>query len=109
MHPHHKGSTQLAALIANMTVPPVSVRVEILGLSVPMLKVSISGKTAVVASSAGKIQRRRIKADGTPENVPMYEKLIMELAGHQGHVSRADVVELLHITPLCLSDLFHEF
>ena len=23
----------------------------------------------------------------------------MELAGHQGHVSRADVVELLHVTP----------
>lgn len=23
----------------------------------------------------------------------------MELAGHQGHISRADVVELLHVTP----------
>lgn len=28
-----------------------------------------------------------------------YAELIMELAGHQGHVSRADVVELLHVTP----------
>lgn len=28
-----------------------------------------------------------------------YEELIMELAEHQGHVSRADVVELLHVTP----------
>ena len=25
-----------------------------------------------MASSSGKIQRRRLKADGTPENVPMY-------------------------------------
>ena len=72
LHPYHKDSTQLAALIANKTVPPVSVRVEILSFSVPVLKVSVPRKTAVVASSAGKIQRRRIKADGTPENVPMY-------------------------------------
>ena len=28
-----------------------------------------------------------------------YEELIMELGEHQGHVSRADVVELLHVTP----------
>ncbi|MDO5331241.1 MAG: ATP-binding protein, partial [Bacillota bacterium] len=27
---------------------------------------------SIVASSTGKIQRRRIKADGTPENVPLY-------------------------------------
>ena len=72
LHPRHTDSTQLAALIANKTVPPVSVRVEILSFSVPVLKVSVPRKTAVVASSAGKIQRRRIKADGTPENVPMY-------------------------------------
>ena len=72
LHPRHTDSTQLAALIANKTVPPVSVRVEILSFSVPVLKVSVPRKTAVVASSAGKILRRRIKADGTPENVPMY-------------------------------------
>ncbi len=32
-------------------------------------------------------------------NTLRYAELIMELAGHQGHVSRADVVELLHVTP----------
>ena len=36
LHPYHKDSTQLAALIANKTVPPVSVRVEILSFSVPV-------------------------------------------------------------------------
>lgn len=32
-------------------------------------------------------------------NTLRYEELIMELVGHQGHVSRVDVVELLHVTP----------
>ena len=32
-------------------------------------------------------------------NTLRYEELIMELAGHQGHISRADVVELLHVMP----------
>lgn len=32
-------------------------------------------------------------------NTLRYEELIMELAGHQGQVSRANVVELLHVTP----------
>lgn len=72
LHPHHSDSTQLSALISNKTVPPVSVRVEPLELDKPVLKISVPKRTAVVASSSGKIQRRRIKADGTPENVPMY-------------------------------------
>lgn len=32
-------------------------------------------------------------------NTLRYAELIMELAGHQGHISRADMVELLHVTP----------
>ena len=72
LHKKHMDSTQLAALVANKTVPPVSVRVEFLNLSEPVLKISVPKRTSVVASSNGKIQRRRLKADGTPENVPMY-------------------------------------
>lgn len=73
LHEKHNDSTQLSALIANKTVPPVAARVEkieLFGLSV--LKISVPKRTNVVASSNGKIQRRRIKADGTPENIPMY-------------------------------------
>ena len=69
LHPAHKDSVQLAAFIANKTVPPVSVTVEALDgyvcVTVPQMR-------SITASSAGKIQRRRLKADGTPENVPMY-------------------------------------
>ena len=68
----HKDVTRLAAFIANRTVPPVSVRVELIGTDVPYIRISVPRKTSIVASSSGKIQRRRLKADGTPENVAMY-------------------------------------
>ncbi len=72
LHPSHFDATQLSAFIANKTVPPVPVRVDIINYDVPIIKISVPKRTSVVASSAGKIQRRRIKADGTPENIPMY-------------------------------------
>lgn len=72
LHNKHKDITQLAAFIANKTVPPISVRTEILETVPPVLKISVSKRTSVVASSDGKIQRRRLKPNGEPENVPMY-------------------------------------
>ncbi len=72
IHNKHKDIVQLSAFIANKTVPPVAVRAEILELELPVIKITVPKMTCIVASSSGKIQRRRIKADGTPENVPMY-------------------------------------
>ena len=72
LHNKHKDITQLAAFIANRTVPPVSVRTEILEFDPPVLRISVPKRTSVVASSDGKIQRRRLKPNGEPENVPMY-------------------------------------
>ena len=72
LHNKHKDITQLAAFIANRTVPPVPVRTEILEYDLPVLKISVPKRTSVVASSDGKIQRRRLKPNGEPENVPMY-------------------------------------
>lgn len=72
LHKTHRDYTQLAAYIANKTVPPVSVRVELLEEPLPVLAIHVPKCRSIIASSVGKIQRRRIKADGTPENVPMY-------------------------------------
>lgn len=72
LHKAHRDYTQLAAYIANKTVPPVSVRVELLEETLPVLAIYVPKCRSIIASSVGKIQRRRIKADGTPENVPMY-------------------------------------
>ena len=61
------------ALIANKTIPSVSVRAEIIeeeGLSV--LKIEIPMCRAIIATTDGKILKRRLKLDGTPENVPLY-------------------------------------
>lgn len=37
-----------------------------------MLRISVPKRPSVVATSDGKIQRRRLKPNGEPENVPMY-------------------------------------
>lgn len=74
VHESHKDYTQLAALIANRTVPPISVQAEPLysddGMMI--LLIHVPKNRSIVASSSGKMQRRRIKGDGTPENIPLY-------------------------------------
>ena len=73
LHPSHQDITRLTAFIANKTVPPVSTRAIILtDKNLQVLKISVPKYTSIVASSTGKIQRRRLKADHTPENVPLY-------------------------------------
>lgn len=72
LHTQHRDTTQLAALVANRTVPPVSVRVELIPTEQPVLLIHVPKSRSIVASSSGKIQRRRLKANGEPENIPMY-------------------------------------
>lgn len=73
VHKDHRDPSTLAAFIANNTLPPVSIRAEIIEGTYPVLKISVpKSYSGIVATASGKIQRRRIKSDGTPENVPMY-------------------------------------
>ena len=73
VHKEHNNHTTLAAFIANNTLPPVSVRAEIIEDIHPVLKISVpKSYNGIVATISGKVLRRRIKADGTPVNVPMY-------------------------------------
>lgn len=73
VHKEHTDEIGVAALIANKTVPAVSVRAEMLTENEKeVLKVEIPMSRAIVSSSDGKILRRRIKLDGTPENIPLY-------------------------------------
>lgn len=81
VHRDHSDTTRLAALIANKTMPPVPARVTTLRLAadgsfsedgVQVTQVDISRSIAIVSSSDGKIMRRRLKADGSPESVPLY-------------------------------------
>ncbi len=72
LHKEHLDPTRLAAFIANKTVPSVPVRTEILEYSKPILHITVPRSTATVATSGGKVLRRRLKTDGTPESSPLY-------------------------------------
>lgn len=73
VHADHANPIMLSAYIANNTVPPVSIRAEIIEEEAPVLKISVPKSSGgIVATASGKILRRRIKMDNTPENVPIY-------------------------------------
>ncbi len=73
LHAVHQNITSLAALIANSTTPPLSVRVEALNVDGQRVaKVLVPKSRQLVATSEGLLQRRRIKADGLPECIPFY-------------------------------------
>ncbi len=92
----HRNPITLSAYIANNTIPPVSIRAEILEEEKPVLQIAIpKSYGGIVATAAGKILRRRIKADGLPENIPMYP---MELA------TRMSDLRLLDYTALAVNE-----
>ncbi len=73
VHVEHEDEIGEMALIANRTIPSVAVRAELIkeeGKNI--LRIEIPMSRAIVASTDGKILRRRLKIDGTPENIPMY-------------------------------------
>ncbi|MDI9420859.1 MAG: putative DNA binding domain-containing protein [Bacillota bacterium] len=88
LHEDHLDPTILAAFIANKTVPPVSVRAEVLEYDKPVLKLTVARSIATVATSGGKMLRRRIKADGTPESIPLYP---YEIATRLSHLRLLDL------------------
>ena len=73
VHKDHSNPITLSAYIANNTVPPISVRTEIIEEERPVLKISVpKSYGGIAATRSGKMLRRRVKSDNTPENVPMY-------------------------------------
>lgn len=73
VHKQHADEIGVTAMIANKTVPSISVRTEIITEEEHnVLKIEIPMSRTIVASTDGKILRRRLKIDGAPENVPMY-------------------------------------
>jgi len=73
VHESHRNPITLSAFIANNTIPPVSVRAEIIEEEMPVLQITVpKSYNGLTATVSGKILRRRLKADGQPENIPMY-------------------------------------
>jgi ATP-dependent DNA helicase RecG len=92
LHPQHQNLSTLAAMIANRTNPPVSVRVRTLvetGQTIARIEVPKSPR--IVATSDGLLQRRRLQADGTPQCVPFYP---YEFASRQSDLGVLDYSSL---------------
>lgn len=71
--PAHENITSVAALVANKTIPPIPVRTEMIDDVYPVLKISVPKSCGGIAATiSGKTLRRQLKANGEPENVPMY-------------------------------------
>ena len=88
LHPAHRNVARLGALIANQTSPPVSVRVETLEVEgTRIVKIAVPKSRQLVATAEGLLQRRRLKADGLPECVPLYPH---EIAQRQSDLGRLD-------------------
>lgn len=88
VHKKHKDPNGAMALIANKTVPSLSVRAEIIEEEgIEVLQIQIPMSKTIIATSDGKIQRRRLKPDGSPENVPMYP---YEIPGRLSSLSQLD-------------------
>lgn len=88
VHKRHNDPNGAMALIANKTVPSLSVRAEIIEEEgIEVLQIQIPMSKTIIATSDGKIQRRRLKPDGSPENVPMYP---YEISGRLSSLSQLD-------------------
>jgi len=70
---NHQDTIGLAALIANRTNPPVTVRTEVfLWDDKKISGIRVSKSRGIVSTSDGLLLRRRLLANGKPEDVPFY-------------------------------------
>lgn len=80
----------MSSMIANKTVPPVSVRVDLIGDAVSVARIEVPRSRSVVSTKNGKILRRMMKADGTPESAPMYPYEIVTRLSDLGQLDYSD-------------------
>ena len=92
LHRDHRNPVALSTYIASNTVPPLSVRTELVPTEPPVLRISVPKMEAGIASTTtGKTLHRRLKADGSPETVPLYP---YEFASRLADLRRLDYTAL---------------
>lgn len=76
-------------MTANRTVPSISVRTQIIDTEEPsVMEIKVPKSPSVVSTKSGKVLRRLLKIDGTPESVPMYP---YEIATRLSDLGRLDI------------------
>lgn len=84
----HQDTHRLAAMIANMTSPSLSVRVKVIEAGAHRVaEIEIPQSRQLVGTKDGRYQRRVLKADAEPECVGM---LTHEIAGRLSQLGQAD-------------------
>ena len=69
----HEDEIGLSSMIMNKIVPSLFVNAEIISdKSFNVMRIIIPKSKSIVATSSGKVLRRRLNSRGNPENIPMY-------------------------------------
>lgn len=73
LHSNHNDTLKMSVMIANRTVPSISVRINIVEINKNQVMVfEVSKSRSIVATANGKVLKRKLKASGEPENIPMF-------------------------------------
>lgn len=73
LHSNHSDILKMSVMIANRTVPSISVRINIVEFENNQVMVfEVSKSRSIVATANGKVLKRKLKANGEPENIPMF-------------------------------------
>jgi ATP-dependent DNA helicase RecG len=92
LRPERQDLSGLAAMIANRTNPPISVRaITLQEEGKPVARIEVPKSSRLVATSEGLLQRRRMQADGTPQCLPFYPH---EFASRQSDLGILDYSSL---------------
>ena len=94
LHVNHRETMGLAALIANRTIPPISVRIEIMGEETgkQVARIRVPKSRQLVSTADGLLQRRRLMANGKPEAVPFYPHEFIQRQSAMGLADPSSVV-----------------
>jgi ATP-dependent DNA helicase RecG len=102
LHPAHTHLEGLPAMVANLTRPPLAIRVEALDLEeVRIARIHVPRSRHLMATSDGRVLRRRIREDGQPEDLPVYPDEFLSRKGDLGIID----FSALPLESACLTDL----
>ncbi len=108
LHVSHSNLAGLPAMVANNTVPALSVVAESLEVDgVRVGRITVPRSRQLVSTADGVLQRRRLRVDGTPESVPFYPHEFMQRQSTLGLIDPS-AIPLLELTEKDLRPLERE-
>ena len=73
LHPNHKDPLKMSVKVANKTRPSLAVRIDIISAdNKDVMLLEVPKAQNIIATSTGKVMKRRLLANSEPETVPMF-------------------------------------